>query len=563
MSLPPTSSSSLERPSGWRVWLIAARPATLPAALSGVVVGLGAAAGSGGPLRIDTAIGCLLVALLLQIVANFANDLSDFRRGADTPDRQGPLRVAAAGLVTQRQLEVAIGITIVLAGIVGLGLAYIGGPVLIVLGGLAVVAALAYTGGPWPYGYRGLGEVFVFVFFGLVAVVGTAYLQTLRFEWLYVEAAIPVGALITGILVVNNLRDIPTDRAAGKRTHRGHGREERRPDRVRGPPGRRVRRADPAGAAPRFGPAARTADDAAAGGAPPPDGARVRRPAAAQRGPQGDGAAGVRLRRPVRVRAALGMTQVASLRADRVAVRFRRPFATATGMWLAREAWLLRLTDADGRVGVGEAVLEPTDGETADTVLTLLVREAVASARDGRLPTGDELESHGRPGRALRAALDAARFDLDGAPSPVLLADGDGVGVNATLPFLGPVPSAEAARQAVAAGFTTLKLKVGAERETDVLVDRVRAVRQAAGPDIRIRIDANGAWTSRPRTERLEAVERFRPRIRGAAARRRRRHGPGGAATTRPGPDRGRRDRRVRARRAGAARGGRRWTSSS
>ena len=138
-------------------------------------------------------------------------------------------------------------------------LAYVGGPVLIVLGVLAVVAALAYTGGPWPYGYRGLGEVFVFVFFGLVAVVGTAYLQTLRFEWLYVEAAIPVGALITAILVVNNLRDIPTDRAAGKRTHRGHGREERRADRVRGAPGRGVRRADPAGAAPRLGPAARAA----------------------------------------------------------------------------------------------------------------------------------------------------------------------------------------------------------------------------------------------------------------------------------------------------------------
>ena len=129
-------------------------------------------------MRLDTALGCVAVALLLQVVANFANDLSDFRRGADTPDRQGPLRVAAAGLVTERQLEVAIGFTIGLAGVVGLWLAYVGGPVLILLGVLAVVAALAYTGGPWPYGYRGLGEVFVFVFFGLVAVVGTAYLQT-------------------------------------------------------------------------------------------------------------------------------------------------------------------------------------------------------------------------------------------------------------------------------------------------------------------------------------------------------------------------------------------------
>jgi 1,4-dihydroxy-2-naphthoate octaprenyltransferase len=186
--------------------------------LSGVVVGLGAALESGAAFRFDTALGCLVVAILLQVVANFANDLSDFRRGADTPDRQGPLRVAAAGLVTERELEVAIGVAIGIAGIVGLWLAYVGGPVLLVLGLLAVVAALAYTGGPWPYGYRGLGEVFVFVFFGLVAVVGTAYLQAGRLDPVFFAAAIPPGALITAILVVNNLRDIPTDRAAGKRT---------------------------------------------------------------------------------------------------------------------------------------------------------------------------------------------------------------------------------------------------------------------------------------------------------------------------------------------------------
>ena len=172
----------------------------------------------GAPFRADTALGCLAVALLLQIVANFANDLSDFRRGADTPDRQGPLRVAAAGLVTERQLEVAIAIIIGLAGLVGLYLVAVGGGVLLALGGLAIVAALAYTGGPFPYGYRALGEVFVFIFFGLVAVAGTAYLQSLRFEPLYLAAAMPPGALITAILVVNNLRDIPTDTAAGKRT---------------------------------------------------------------------------------------------------------------------------------------------------------------------------------------------------------------------------------------------------------------------------------------------------------------------------------------------------------
>jgi 1,4-dihydroxy-2-naphthoate octaprenyltransferase len=214
----PASPAPAARPSTVRIWLLAARPATLPAAVAGVAVGLGAALAVGTPFRPDTAIGCILVALLLQVAANFANDLSDFRRGADTDARQGPTRVAASGLVTERQLEVAIALVIALAGITGLWLASIGGWVLVALGALAIVAALAYTGGPFPYGYRALGEVFVFIFFGLVAVVGTAYLQALRLDPLFVVAAIPPGALITAILVVNNLRDIPTDTAAGKRT---------------------------------------------------------------------------------------------------------------------------------------------------------------------------------------------------------------------------------------------------------------------------------------------------------------------------------------------------------
>ena len=130
----------------------------------------------------------------------------------------GPTRVAASRLVSERQLEVAIAVVIGLAGLVGLWLVFVGGWVILVLGLLALVAALAYTGGPWPYGYRALGEVFVFVFFGLVAVVGTAYLQAGRLEPLFFVAAVPIGALVTAILVVNNLRDIPTDRATGKRT---------------------------------------------------------------------------------------------------------------------------------------------------------------------------------------------------------------------------------------------------------------------------------------------------------------------------------------------------------
>lgn len=213
-----TTGATADRPSRLRISLLAIRPATLPAAISGVIVGLGAALAVGAPFRPDVALGCLGVALLLQVAANLANDLSDFRKGVDTTARTGPVRVAAAGLMTERQLEVAIGLTIGLAALVGLWLALVGGPILLGVGALAIVAALAYTGGPWPYGYRGLGELFVFVFFGLVAVVGTAYLQAGRVDPLFVAAAIPVGALTTAMLVVNNLRDIPTDAVAGKRT---------------------------------------------------------------------------------------------------------------------------------------------------------------------------------------------------------------------------------------------------------------------------------------------------------------------------------------------------------
>ena len=202
------------------------------------------------------------------------------------------------------------------------------------------------------------------------------------------------------------------------------------------------------------------------------------------------------------------MNAVRLLRADKVRVPFRRPFATAAGMWLAREAWLFRLIDGDGRIGVGEAVLEPADGETAATVLDHLVRDVAAASGRG-LPEAEELELHGAPGRALRAALDAARFDLDGRPSRPLATGGTGVGVNATIASLGPAASAEAASQALEAGFTTIKLKAGAEHETEVLVARVRAVRAAVGPDVRLRLDVNGAWDLETATERLLAVARY------------------------------------------------------
>ena len=161
---------------------------------------------------------CLAVALLLQVAANLSNDLFDHRSGADSVDRLGPPRAAASGLLSERELVIGTTVVLVAAACCGLVLVAIGGPVLLVLGALALVAAVAYTGGPFPYGYRGLGEVAVFCFFGLVAVAGTAYLQTGSWSTLGFAAAIPVGALVTAILVVNNLRDIGPDTRADKRT---------------------------------------------------------------------------------------------------------------------------------------------------------------------------------------------------------------------------------------------------------------------------------------------------------------------------------------------------------
>jgi o-succinylbenzoate synthase len=203
------------------------------------------------------------------------------------------------------------------------------------------------------------------------------------------------------------------------------------------------------------------------------------------------------------------MTVIRRLAADHVRVPFRRPFPTATGMWLERDAWLIRLMDADGRVGLGEAVLEPETGEVAETVLAALIREIADAGPGSALPSRVDLELHGAPGRALNAAIESAMFDLEGSVAPRIALDGDGIGVNATLPSLGPVASAEAARQSVESGFATLKVKAGTERETEVLVERVRAIREAVGPDVRLRLDVNGGWDLVTAEERLESVARY------------------------------------------------------
>ena len=199
-----------------QIWLHAIRPKTLFASVSPILVGTAVAHHEGG-MHLPTAIVAMLVALLLQILSNLANDYFDHKKGADAK-RVGPLRVMNAGLVTERQMQTAMGITIALAIAAGLYLVYQGGWPILLLGLLAIICAVAYTGGPYPLGYHGLGEVFVFIFFGLVGVVGSAYVQTGNVTWLAVVASIPIACLATAIIVVNNLRDIESDREAGKHT---------------------------------------------------------------------------------------------------------------------------------------------------------------------------------------------------------------------------------------------------------------------------------------------------------------------------------------------------------
>ncbi len=200
-----------------QAWILAARPKTLPAALSPVVVGTALAFADGG-FALLPALAAAAGALLLQVLSNFANDYSDFFRGADTPDRLGPVRVTSAGLIAPDALRRGIIAVIALAVLVGLYLVWVGGWPILLIGVAAILAALAYTGGPFPFGYYGLGELFVFLFFGVVAVCGTYYVQTLALAPPVVTASVAVGALITAILVVNNYRDLETDRRAGKRT---------------------------------------------------------------------------------------------------------------------------------------------------------------------------------------------------------------------------------------------------------------------------------------------------------------------------------------------------------
>jgi 1,4-dihydroxy-2-naphthoate octaprenyltransferase len=209
--------SVAERPSAARIWLMAARPRTLPAAVAPVLVGTALAA-TEGTFKILTFLAALIGALFIQVGTNLSNDYSDARRGADTEDRLGPVRVTAGGLVPPRQVLRATYMAFGVAVLAGVYLIATAGWELLLVGAASILAGVLYTGGPRPYGYEGLGEVFVFLFFGVVAVAGSYFAQVERLEWEALVLAVPVGLLASAILVVNNVRDLETDRRAGKRT---------------------------------------------------------------------------------------------------------------------------------------------------------------------------------------------------------------------------------------------------------------------------------------------------------------------------------------------------------
>jgi 1,4-dihydroxy-2-naphthoate octaprenyltransferase len=209
-----TSSSPLTRSQAW--WL-AIRPRTLPAAVGPVLVGVGLAIGD-GVFRPLPALAALAGALLLQIASNLANDYYDFVKGYDRPDRQGPTRVALSGLISLAELRLGLILTLLVTAVIGLYLIRVGGWPILAVGVAAIIASVGYSGGPFPLAANGLGDLFVFIFFGLAAVVGTYYVQALTVTPLVWLAALPPGCLVTAILVVNNLRDIDSDRRVGKRT---------------------------------------------------------------------------------------------------------------------------------------------------------------------------------------------------------------------------------------------------------------------------------------------------------------------------------------------------------
>jgi 1,4-dihydroxy-2-naphthoate octaprenyltransferase len=205
------------KPTKFKSWILASRPRTLPAALVPVMVG-SALAIYHGIFFPAYSIVALLCSILIQIGTNFTNDLYDYLKGTDTEERKGPLRVLASGLISVKEMKWGIFLVFLTAFLLGLYLVYSVGVMILWIGIFSIIAGLAYTAGPFPLAYNGLGDLFVFIFFGIVGTVGTYYLHAQQFTTLAFLISLPVGALITNILIVNNYRDIEEDKTAGKNT---------------------------------------------------------------------------------------------------------------------------------------------------------------------------------------------------------------------------------------------------------------------------------------------------------------------------------------------------------
>jgi 1,4-dihydroxy-2-naphthoate octaprenyltransferase len=201
----------------WRIWWLASRPKTLSAAIAPVLVGSAVAYSESG-FDFIAALAALLVGLLIQVGTNFYNDYADFKRGADTAERLGPMRVTQSGLLAPQTVRWAAILTFTMAGLIGVYLIWLAGWPVALIGLAAILAGLAYTAGPWPLAYNGLGDLFAWIFFGFVAVCGTAYVQLRQVPFLGWMGGLAIGAMITALLAVNNIRDIETDRSAGRRT---------------------------------------------------------------------------------------------------------------------------------------------------------------------------------------------------------------------------------------------------------------------------------------------------------------------------------------------------------
>lgn len=209
--------TTIQKYSKFESWVLASRPKTLPAAIVPVLIGSSIALYD-NKFKFLATLVALICALLIQIGTNFVNDLYDYLSGTDKEERVGPLRVLASGLISVKEMKIGIVLIFALTFLLGLYLVYISTWITLLIGIMSILAGIAYTAGPYPLAYNGLGDIFVFIFFGFVGTVGTYYVQAVAITPLVLWASIPVGALITNILVVNNYRDIEDDASAGKIT---------------------------------------------------------------------------------------------------------------------------------------------------------------------------------------------------------------------------------------------------------------------------------------------------------------------------------------------------------